>query len=57
MKKLRQYVQLQSNNYDVEFKIVVALFTTGFFFELKTISLLKSKHYECQDFVRCRNDN
>lgn len=57
MKEFRRCVQLQSNDNDVKIKIVVALLTISFFFELEIISLLKSKHYECRDFVRCRNDD
>jgi len=50
-------MQLQSSDYNIKIKIAIALFTTNFFFELETVSLLKSKYYKCRDFVCCRNNN
>jgi len=57
MKELRQYVQLQSSDHEIKVRITIALLTTSFFFKLETISLLKLRHYECRDFVRCRNND
>jgi len=46
-------MQLQSSDYNIKIKIIVALFITSFFFKLEIVSLLKLKHYKCQNFVRC----
>ena len=56
MKDFRQCVQLQFSDHENKFKTAVALLTTIFFFELKNISFLKIEQYECQKFVRCRNN-
>lgn len=56
MKMFKNYVQLQSHDRDDRINIAFALLTTNFYFELNSISVLKTKHYICQKLIRCRND-
>lgn len=56
MKILKNYVQLQSRDRDDRVNIAFVLLTTSFYFELNFLSVLKAKHYTCQEFIRCRND-
>ena len=57
IKNFRKYVYLQSNDQNNRLITIFALLTTSFFFELKTLLVLKIKHYICQKFIRCRNDS
>ena len=47
-------MQLSNNN--IRIKTVVVFLTTNFFFELETVSLLKSGYYKCRDSICCRNN-
>ena len=57
MKNFRKCVQLQSRNKNDMLLTAFALLIASFFFELKHIFILKAKHYACQSFIRCRNDD
>ena len=57
MKIFRKCVQLQSKNKNDMLLTTFALLIANFFFELKHIFVLKTKHYVCQKFIRCRNDD
>ena len=57
MKMFKNYVQLQFHDRNDKIKIAIALLTIYFYFELKFISILKTKYYVCQKFIRCRNND